>query len=152
MKNKSLVLFLFFLVSCTSNTIFEEPKDLIPKDTMKALIIDMIVAGSAKYSKNLNNEKKTNYMPFIYEKYNIDSLRFSSSNFYYVSEINQYQKMMEEVKITLEMEKKKYADIKNLQDSIRRDSIKNAPIINDRLLKKPLKKIPEENLKFMERN
>ena len=39
---------LLFLLSCTSNTIYKKPKDLIPKDSMVALLTDMYIASSAK--------------------------------------------------------------------------------------------------------
>ena len=44
MKKLSYLLVFIFLVSCTSNTIFKEPKDLIPKDTMSLLLQDMMIA------------------------------------------------------------------------------------------------------------
>ena len=156
MKKILVVLVLSLLASCTSNTIFEKPEDLIPKDTMKALITDMIIASSAKYTKNMNNEKKLNYMPFVYEKYKIDSLRFSTSNTYYVSEIEDYQKMMEDVKKQLELQKKEYANIKNYKDSVRRDSIKKSRVIlRDSLFlnqKKPIKKEYKEGVKTIEKS
>ena len=81
MKKLSFLLLFIFLISCTSNTIFEKPKDLIPRDTMSLLIQDMMIASSAKFVKNKNKEKKINYMSFVYDKYKIDSLRFHNSNF-----------------------------------------------------------------------
>lgn len=156
MKKILVVLVISLLASCTSNTIFEKPEDLIPKDTMKALITDLIIASSAKYTKNKNNEKKLNYMPFVYEKYKIDSLRFSISNTYYVSEIEDYQKMMEDVKKQLELQKKEYANIKNYKDSVRRDSIKKSRVIlRDSLVvneKKPIKKEYKEGVKTIEKS
>ena len=123
---------------------------------MKALITDLIIASSAKYTKNKNNEKKLNYMPFVYEKYKIDSLRFSISNTYYVSEIEDYQKMMEDVKKQLELQKKEYANIKNYKDSVRRDSIKKSRVIlRDSLVvneKKPIKKEYKEGVKTIEKS
>ena len=156
MKKILVVLVISLLASCTSNTIFEKPEDLIPKDTMKALITDLIIASSAKYTKNKNNEKKLNYMPFVYEKYKIDSLRFSISNTYYVSEIEDYQKMMEDVKKQLELQKKEYANIKNYKDSVRRDSIKKSRVIlRDSLVvneKKLIKKEYKEGVKTIEKS
>ena len=57
MKKISSIFLFIFLVSCTSNTIFKEPKDLIPKDTMSLLIQEMMIASSAKNVKNINLEK-----------------------------------------------------------------------------------------------
>ena len=54
MKKLSYLLLFIFLASCTSNTIFKKPEDLIPSDTMSLLMQDMMVASSAKFVKNLN--------------------------------------------------------------------------------------------------
>lgn len=112
-----------FLFSCTSNTIFKEPEDLIPKDTMVHLMKDMIIASSSSYFKNKNFEKQVNYMPLVYEKYKIDSGRFQRSNLYYMSKIDDYKNIVEEVKKSIEEEKEYLTNLKTKQDSIRKDSI-----------------------------
>ncbi|AUC21763.1 hypothetical protein BTO15_06420 [Polaribacter sejongensis] len=124
MKNLSYFLVSIFLVSCTSNTIFKEPKDLIPRDTMTLLLGDMMIASSAKFVKNKNEQKKVNYMAFIYDKYKIDSLRFQNSNLYYTSKIDLYEEMITDVKKNLEEKKDFYNKMSSRKDSIRRDSIK----------------------------
>jgi len=106
-KMKKLVFFFgIMLISCTSNSIYEKPKDLIPKDTMIALLTDIYIANAAYFKKNIHLERKVNYSPFIYNKYKIDSLRFSLSNFYYVSKIDTYNEIYKEVKNRLTAQKK----------------------------------------------
>ena len=61
--------FLLLLASCTSNTIYKKPKDLIPKDSMVALLTDMYIASSAKNRKNKFLKKEKNYVVLVYEKY-----------------------------------------------------------------------------------
>ncbi len=112
-----------FLLSCTSNTIFEKPKDLIPKDTMSLLIEDLLLANAAKYIKNKNLENQINYVPLVYNKYKIDSIRFTSSSFYYASVIDTYKEIIEDAKNSLEKKKRYYTKLKTQLDSIRRDSI-----------------------------
>ena len=124
MKNLSYFLLFIVLASCTSNTIFEKPKDLIPRDTMTLLLEDMMIASSAKYVKNKNQQNKVNYMAFVYEKYKIDSLRFQKSNFYYTSKLDLYMEMVNDVKNSLEEKKDFYDELTLQKDSIRRDSIK----------------------------
>ena len=85
MKKYSYIFVLLILFSCTSNTIFKKPKDLIPKDSMSHLIQEMYIASSAKFIKNNKQQNKINYMPFVNEVYNIDSSRFQNSNYYYMS-------------------------------------------------------------------
>jgi hypothetical protein len=105
MKKILLFLIVIFLVSCTSNTILEKPKDLIPKDTMVLLLTDLFIAKSAFIEKNILNERKVNYMPLVYNQYKIDSSRFSTSNFYYTSKLEEYELIYKEVKEGLEKKK-----------------------------------------------
>jgi hypothetical protein len=118
MKKISLLLLFIFLVSCTSNTIFKKPKDLIPKDTMSLLVQDMMIASSAKFVKNINKQKKINYISFVYDKYKIDSVRFQNSNFYYISKIDLYEEIITDAKVKLENKKKFFTKLKAKQDSI----------------------------------
>lgn len=112
------------LCSCTSNTIFEKPKDLIPKDTMSLLVQEMMVASSATFIKNKDMERNINYMPLVYDKFKIDSVRFQTSNLYYISKIDEYKLIFEDAKNSLKQQKEYYDKIKSRKDSIRQDSIK----------------------------
>ncbi|GAB7255637.1 DUF4296 domain-containing protein [uncultured Polaribacter sp.] len=123
MKNASYILIFLFLVSCNSNTIFEKPKDLIPKDTMSLLLQEMMIATSAKFIKNKNSEKNINYMPLVYNKFKIDSTRFDKSNFYYMSKIDLYQKILEDAVENIEARNTVFKDLKTELDSIRKDSL-----------------------------
>ena len=118
MKKISLLLLFIFLVSCTSNTIFKKPKDLIPKDTMSLLVQDMMIASSAKFVKNINKQKKINYISFVYDIYKIDSVRFQNSNFYYISKIDLYEEIITDAKVKIENKKKFFTKLKATQDSI----------------------------------
>tara|TARA_R110001592_G_scaffold119462_1_gene322534 strand:- start:868 stop:1374 length:507 start_codon:yes stop_codon:yes gene_type:complete len=124
MKNLSYLFVFLFLVSCTSNTILKEPEDLIPKDTMRLLIQEMMIASSAKYVKNKNLETKIEYMSLVYDQFKIDSVRFQTSNLYYMSKIDVYQEIFEDAKASLEKQKKVYDDRVTRKDSIRNDSLK----------------------------
>jgi hypothetical protein len=115
-------LFMFF-ASCTSNTIFEKPKDLIPKDTMSLLLQEMMISSSAKFIKNKNNQKNINYMPFVYENFKIDSTRFKSSNYYYMSKIDVYQEILENAQNGIVSRRDVLTNIKTVLDSIKKDSI-----------------------------
>ncbi len=119
-----LFLILTSLYSCTSNTIYERPKDLIPKDTMIALMADLYLASSSRNLKNIKLQKGINYIPLVYAKYNIDSLRLKRSNFYYTTKVDEYQKLLEEVKLNLENQRKKFSRQKKVRDSVRVDSIR----------------------------
>lgn len=134
MKEKIAIFFvLIFLVSCTSNTILEKPKDLIPRDTMSLLLQEMMIATSAKFIKNKNQQKNINYMPFVYEKYNIDSIRFETSNYYYMSTIDMYKEILESAREDLNKKHLYFKKIKTTLDSIKKDSLKKVKIEIKRL-------------------
>jgi hypothetical protein len=121
-KLNSLFIFLF-LAACTSNTIFEKPENLIPSDTMSLLLQEMVIASSAKFTKNKKQQKNINYMPLVYEKFKIDSGRFEASNHYYMSTIDKYQEILENAAANLELRKNTFNKIKTRLDSLRKDSI-----------------------------
>ena len=148
MKKSLVFITLLFLVSCTSNTIYKAPKDLIPKDTMVLLLSDMILANSSQYKKNTTLQK-LHYMPLVYEKYKIDSTRFKRSNTYYISTIDGYEPIFEAIKLRLEAEKEKYASIKKEKDSIRKDSLRKwkKTLKKNFKLKKGIKKQDIEKLR-----
>ncbi|OSY87172.1 hypothetical protein WH52_12985 [Tenacibaculum holothuriorum] len=125
-----LALILTF-VSCTSNTIYEKPKDLIPKDSMISLLTDMYIAVSAKNIKDSLDKKRSNYTLYIYEKYKIDSTRFINSNTYYTSEIDEYTKMIKEVKNKIEELERESSEIIRKMDSLIKVNKKRKPPLNN---------------------
>lgn len=112
---------LIFLSSCTSNTIYKKPKDLISQEQMVDLLVDMQLAVGAKSMKNIDN-KRSNYMPLVYEKYNVDSARFARSNFYYSTRIDDYTKILQAVKVRFDSLKNKYENLIRENDSIEKAS------------------------------
>jgi len=97
-----ITVFIIFF-SCESKTKFKEPKDLISREQMIDLLIDLHIGVAAKNVKNKNLERDINYMVFVFEKYKIDSIRFQKSNIYYMSNIEEYEEMFEEVEAKLKI-------------------------------------------------
>jgi len=118
----ALFLLISLAFSCTSNTIYEKPKDLIPKDSMIDLLVDMQLAVGARSGKNLDEKYGLNYMPLVYEKYNIDSTRFAESSFYYATDIDHYTKILKTVKSRLKKLKEENEAILEEQDSIKKEN------------------------------
>lgn len=148
MKKLSYFFVLMFLVSCTSNTIFEKPEDLIPRDTMSLLVQEMMIATSSKYVKNKNQEKNINYMPLVYDRFKIDSNRYQRSNLYYMSKIDLYKEIFEDAKESLDKKATYYKAIKEERDSIRKDSIakiKNLKVKADSIKKEKIKERDRNN-------
>lgn len=119
MRNFFYIFILLLIVSCTtSNTVYERPKDLIPKDSMIALLTDMYIASSVNNVKNKFLEREKNYVFLVYKKYQIDSTRFSKSNIYYMSKIEDYGLLLEAVKFNLDSLQSIYIKKNILRDSL----------------------------------
>jgi len=135
-------------VSCKSNTIYDEPVDLIPKDSMMMLLKDLYLATAAKNIKNARQQKKVSYTTLVYNKYNIDSLRFNSSNLYYTSKIDVYEPMLNEITALLKKEQEFFTEAKKIKDSLYTDSLLNNSIkIKKELKTEDIKKIDLLNKK-----
>lgn len=119
------ILILIFIISCTSNTIYKKPEDLISKDKMVDLLVDMQIALGAKTTKNKDGNSKVEYMHLVYDKHGVDSARFSTSNFYYTTDIDQYNDILKEVKSRLDTMLEKYEEEEKLKDSLERISKSN---------------------------
>lgn len=112
------ILLILFVASCTSNTIYKKPTDLIEKDEMINLILEIQIANGARNIKNKDDKRLIEYMPLVYEKYGIDSAQFANSNFYYSSRIDDYTKMLKAVQARLAKLEKEYDRKVFLDDSI----------------------------------
>ncbi|MDO9595199.1 MAG: DUF4296 domain-containing protein [Lutibacter sp.] len=140
MKKISFIFLLsVFFMACTSNTIIKKPDNLIPKNQMEDLITDMLIAAGAENIKNINLERNVNYFPLIFEKYGIDSTRFKESNYYYTSQIDDYEKILRKVDVRLKALKEKLDNEIKLEDSLKIDSMKN--------IRENFKKVPKNQLK-----
>ncbi|CAM1345371.1 DUF4296 domain-containing protein [Tenacibaculum amylolyticum] len=141
-------------LSCTGNTIYKKPEGLIPRDSMIMLLSDMHIATAAKYTKNKFQKKNVNYMPFIYEKYKIDSTRFDISNTYYTSRIDEYDELINDVKKRLEEKGKIIQKELNIADSIKKialekqklDSLANVKMVDSLLIKESMKDSIQGNI------
>ena len=73
------------------------------------LLIDMhIASGTTGARDKTDDEMNRNYMSLVYDKYQIDSTRFAESNFYYVSNIDEYESIFKEVQKRLQIINDKY--------------------------------------------
>lgn len=118
MRNFFYIL-VFLLVSCTtSNTMYKTPKDLISKDSMVALLTDMYIASSVNNVQNKFLKREKNYVFLVYKKYQIDSTRFSTSNIYYMSKIEEYTLILKAVKSNLDSLETIYIEKSRLKDSL----------------------------------
>ncbi|MBE7669987.1 DUF4296 domain-containing protein [Tenacibaculum piscium] len=138
MKYFFYLFILMLLACCTSNTKYEKPKNLIPKDSMIALLTDMYIVASTKNIKNKLLKRDENYTFLIYEKYKIDTTRFNLSNVYYTSKVEEYGDMLKEVKKNIDSLERIYMDKSKIQDTVSNNSSKNN--IKNKLQKNKLEK------------
>ena len=117
-KLSILICWLIILTSCTSNTILEKPKDLIPHEKMVHLLTDVALANAAENIRNIDEERNINYFTLIYNKYKIDSAQFKRSSFYYSSKIDDYNAMLKEVEIRLTKKLDSLRKARDVSDSI----------------------------------
>jgi hypothetical protein len=118
--NKFLsILFLsIFLMNCTSNTIIKKPDNLIPENQMVDLLTDLLVASGAENVKNLQLKRKVNYYPLVFEKYNIDSVQFKESNYYYSTKVDEYNQIIRKVETRLSDMLNQYEKERRTKDSL----------------------------------
>lgn len=94
------------LASCNHNAV-EKPKNLIDENVMTDILYDLSIMEAIKsQSPYAPQNQSMNPKDYIFKKYKIDSLQFATSNRYYVSQIEEYKKMYEQVNERIEKEKK----------------------------------------------
>ncbi|WP_242084107.1 DUF4296 domain-containing protein [Aestuariivivens sediminis] len=139
-----VLLFTFFLVGCYKLKNPPKPKNLIPKEKMINILIDIrLMASATGVNKRTLDNNIAHKEEYIYNKYNIDSLQFALSNEYYVYHIEIYDDIYAKVKDSLDALKNLYKDLeeKELKIKQEQDSLK-ALVKRDSLnLKKSLDSI-----------
>lgn len=122
---------LLLLISCGEKVI-EPPENLISQEKMTAILYDLaILNGTKGTNPSILKNNNIELMPFIFEKYKIDSIQFAQSDLYYASVPLQYQAIYETVETRLtsevdamEKEKKRKRDSTVKASKERRDSLK----------------------------
>ncbi len=102
---KRLSIYLGIIVvasSCYQYNKPEKPKDLLSKDQMVNILIDIKLLTSANGKNKKILEDHTVYPEtYIFNKYNIDSLRFANSNNYYAYYTAEYNEIYSSIKDSL---------------------------------------------------
>lgn len=159
MLKSCYILIIITLFSCTSNTIFKKPEDLIEKELMVDLLTDLTIATTAKNEKNIYGKRNVDYTQLVFEKYGIDTARFKKSNFYYTSRIDDYQAIYLEVEKRIKRQNSLFKDLRKEKDSLkndrirkirlRKDSIRKLAFVKDSLVLDALnKKIKDSTMRY----
>ena len=123
MKQLLFIVFLVVFVSCESKVKYKKPDNLISREEMINLLIDMHIANGTTSVKNISDDGEKNYMSLVYEKYQIDSTRFAESNFYYISNIEEYESIFKEVEKELKKIQEQYTIKEDSESKKALDSI-----------------------------
>jgi len=136
------------IVSCNNFKKPNKPENLISKDKMVEIIVDMTLLSSAKGSNKIILEVQ-GVLPeeYVYKRHNIDSVQFALSNEYYTFDIDEYESIYDKVSDSLTKLKTYYKKIedeelktKRIADSIRRANRTKTPLDTTKI-KRPFNKI-----------
>ncbi|HLV15372.1 MAG TPA: DUF4296 domain-containing protein [Xanthomarina sp.] len=141
MKKIIWALTLFTLISsCSNSNKPKKPKDLIPKDKMVNILLDVSLINSAK-GLNKSIMENNGLVPdmYIYTKHQIDSLQFKSSNRYYAYNLEEYDDIIKKVNDSLKTLRNKYNSLveKEKAEERKKDSIEKAKRPRKTLLEAP---------------
>jgi hypothetical protein len=152
MKTVFLAVSTLFLISC-ENLDIKKQSNLISEDQMVEILYDVVIINSAKgINKQLLQKKINDPLAYIYEKHNIDSLRFAESNTYYTFKSDAYKSIYEKLELKLTAQKTEYEALleekKRTKDSIRTSKQRKMDPLNrerqiefESKMRPPLKKL-----------
>lgn len=140
MRNGLIIGFILLaFTSCYKVKKPNKPENLIPKDKMVSILIDMSIMSSAKgVNKKLLENNGIVPEAYIYEKHEIDSTMFAESNSYYAFDIETFDDIYKKVHDSLTVLRDKYKAIeaKEKKEKEKIDSARRAKIKAEKLLKK----------------
>ena len=123
MKKIFLLLIVVFIIACSDND-NSRPIDLMSQDEMVDFLFDVNVINS---SRAYNNRSDLNYYnindSLLFNRHEIDSLKFVNSNFYYSSNPKEYLKIYFKLDHKLNQLKDSLTNELNVLTIKRRDSL-----------------------------
>jgi hypothetical protein len=119
MRKIFLLITVIILFSCGEEVI-EKPVNLISKEKMIDILHDLAIINAAKTTGPRVMEDK-NFVPmqFIYDKYEIDSMQFVSSDLYYASRPLEYEEIYKKIEERIIKQKEGFEK----QKEIKKDSL-----------------------------
>ncbi|MDT0606656.1 DUF4296 domain-containing protein [Croceitalea rosinachiae] len=109
-RTSCFFILIMVIVSCAEKVI-EPPENLIPKEKMTNILYDLAILNAAESTDpNALKNHHIETMPYLFEKYTIDSVQFSQSDLYYASLPLEYEGIYEAIEARLEKEKKVFDD------------------------------------------
>jgi len=98
MMRKIFLLITFIILFSCGEEVIEKPVDLISKEKMIDILHDLAIINAAKTTgPRVMEDKNFAPMQFIYDKYEIDSIQFVSSDLYYASRPLEYEDIYKKI-------------------------------------------------------
>lgn len=112
-------------MACAEEAI-EKPDNLIPRERMAEILYDLAIINAANSTNpSLLQDNNVRAMPYIFDKYGIDSTQFMSSDIYYASRPADYESIYKVVEARLKVQKDSMEEERRkISDSIRTEAEK----------------------------
>tara|TARA_B100001059_G_C17839229_1_gene590712 strand:+ start:6313 stop:6693 length:381 start_codon:yes stop_codon:yes gene_type:complete len=112
-------------VSCYGIEKPKKPENLMSKDKMVDVLVELALVSSAKGINKRELENK-GIVPdtFVYRKHKIDSTIFADSNNYYAYDIDEYSQIYKDVRDSLESLRTFYKTEEKKEDKIKQKELK----------------------------
>lgn len=121
----SILVLLLLLSSCQDINEVDKPDNLISKEKMADILVELSLLQGAKSSNRMAFEQ-TGIHPrsYVWERFDIDSVQFVESSNYYSANYREYEEIYKRVQARLEQLKIKYDSItseeRKINDSLRK--------------------------------
>ena len=128
----SIIFIVFIGLACQDVDHMSKPKNLIPENKMVNVLTEMALINAARnYNKVMLEQTGIKPDQYIYDKFGIDSIQFEKSNAYYTENYDDYERVFDKVKDSLQS-LKTYIDEVVAEEKRVEDSIKKAKREKDR--------------------
>ncbi len=118
---KRIVLFLSLLTVACGTQMIDPPERLIEKDKFVDILFDLSIYNGVKNNTTpAFTSSNLQIMPYLYSKYDFDSVQFFESNLYYASRGDLYLAMFDTVRARIER-------TEQLMDSLRALPLPESP-------------------------
>lgn len=109
MMRKIFFLITFIILFSCGEEVIDKPVNLISKKKMIDILYDLAIIDAAKSSgPRIIENKNFDPMEFIYNKYEIDSMQFVSSDLYYASIPLEYEDIYKKIEDRIIKEKERF--------------------------------------------
>ena len=106
---KIFLLITFIILFSCGEEVIDMPVNLISKEKMIDILYDMAIINAAKINApQVMEDRNFAPMQYIYNKYEIDSIQFVSSDLYYASKPLEYEDIYEKLEERIKKEKERF--------------------------------------------